>query len=130
MLESRRLPQDWACFDYGQNDFVVEEIDLFGNYVETDISVSLFVAACSAIRHVLVTAGLLVLGDMSVRGNIKPARSLNESLRVAMDNGAKRVLMPIENKRNFLDVPADVMKHVDPVFCGDPKTAAQKVLDG
>jgi ATP-dependent Lon protease len=59
---------------------------------------------------------------------VKPARSLNEPLRVAMDNGAKRALIPIENKRNFLDVAADVMEHVDPIFYGDPKTAAQKVL--
>jgi ATP-dependent Lon protease len=71
---------------------------------------------------------LLVLGDMSVQGNIKPLRSLTEPLQVARDNGAKRSLIPIENKRNFLDVSADIMEHVDPVFYGDPKTAAMKVL--
>ena len=41
---------------------------------------------------------------MSVQGNIKPLRSLVEPLQVAMDNGAKRALIPIENKRNFLEV--------------------------
>ena len=65
---------------------------------------------------------------MSVQGNIKPMRSLAEPLQVAMDNGARRALIPLENKRNFLDVPADIMEHVDPIFCGDPKTAAMKVL--
>lgn len=110
------------------HDFVVEAIDLLGNHVEADIGVAFFVAACSALRRVSVSAGLLVLGDMSVQGNIKPARSLNEPLRVAMDNGAKRALIPIENKRNFLDVAADVMEQVDPIFYGDPKTAAQKVI--
>jgi ATP-dependent Lon protease len=65
---------------------------------------------------------------MSVQGNIKPMRSLTESLQVARDNGAKRALIPIENKRNFLDVPGDVVEHVDPIFYGDPKTAAMKVL--
>ena len=110
------------------HDFVVEAIDLLSNHVEADIGVAFFVAACSALRRASVSAGLLVLGDMSVQGNIKPARSLNEPLRVAMDNGAKRALIPIENKRNFLDVAADVMEHVDPIFYGDPKTAAQKVI--
>ena len=71
---------------------------------------------------------LLVLGDMSVQGNIKPLRSLTEPLQVAKDNGAKRALIPIENKRNFLDVSADIMESVDPIFYGDPKTAAMKVL--
>ena len=58
----------------------------------------------------------------------KPLRSLTEPLQVARDNGAKRALIPIENKRNFLDVSADIMEHVDPIFFGDPKTAAMKVL--
>ncbi len=38
--------------------------------------------------------------------------------------------VPIENKRNFLDVSADIMEQVDPIFYGDPKTAAMKVLGG
>lgn len=109
-------------------DVVVEAIDLLGNRVEAEIGVALFVACCSAIRRTSVAAALLVLGDMSVQGNIKAARSLNEPLRVAMDNGAKRALIPIENKRNFLEVASDVVEHVDPIFYGDPKTAAQKVL--
>ena len=37
---------------------------------------------------------------MSIQGNIKPLRSLTEPLQVAKDNGAKRALIPIENKRN------------------------------
>ena len=77
-----------------------------------------------------VSAALLVLGDLSVQGNIKPLRSLTEPLQVAKDNGAKRALIPIENKRNFLDVSADIMEQVDPIFFGDPKTAAMKVVGG
>lgn len=65
---------------------------------------------------------------MSVQGNIKPLRSLTEPLQVAKDNGARHALIPIENKRNFLDVSADIMEYVDPVFYGDPKTAALKAL--
>ena len=36
---------------------------------------------------------------MSVQGNVKAVGSLTEPLQVAMDNGAKRALIPIENKR-------------------------------
>ncbi len=45
-----------------------------------------------------------------------------------MDNGARRALIPLENKRNFLDVSADIMERVDPVFYGDPMMAALKAL--
>lgn len=35
-----------------------------------------------------------------------------------------------ENKRNFLDVSADIMADADPIFYGAAKTAAMKVLGG
>ena len=110
------------------SDFHVEVIDLLGNRVEAELGVALFVAAYSAIRKAPVSAALLILGDTSVQGNIKPLRSLTEPLQVAKDNGAKRALIPIENKRNFLDVSADIMEHVDPSFFGDLKQAAFKAL--
>ena len=98
------------------------------NKVEGNLGVAFFVAVFSAIRKNPVTAATLILGDMSIQGNIKPVRSLVEPFQVAKDNGAKRALIPIENKRNFLDVDADIMEHVDPVFYGEPRAAAMKAL--
>jgi ATP-dependent Lon protease len=114
--------------DLDTSDLHVEAIDLLANRVEVEIGVAFFVAAYSVLRKAAVAPALLVLGDMSVQGNIKPMRSLVEPLQVAKDNGAKRALIPIENKRNFLDVPADVVEFVDPIFYGEPRAAAMKVL--
>ena len=110
------------------SDFHVEAIDLLGNRVEAEIGVAFFIAAYSILRAVAPQPGLLILGDMSIQGNIKPARSLVEPLQVAMDNGAKRALIPIENKRNFFDVTSEVLENVDPIFFGDLRTAAFKAL--
>lgn len=112
------------------SDLLVEVIDLLGNHVEAELGVAFFVAAYWALRKAPVSPALLMLGDMGVQGNIKALRSVVEPLRVAMDNRAKRALIPIENKRTSLDVSADIVEHVDPIFYGDPKTAAMKVLGG
>ncbi len=114
--------------DLDTSDLHVEVIDLLGNRLEAELGSAFFVACISALRKAPTMPALLVLGDMSVQGNIKPLRSLAEPLQVAKDNGAKKALIPIENKRSFLDVSADIMEHVDPIFYGDPKTAATKVL--
>jgi ATP-dependent Lon protease len=114
--------------DLSETDLHVEVIDLLANRAEAEIGVAFFVACYSALRKSPVAPAMLVLGDMSVQGNIKPVRSLTEPLQVARDNGAKRALIPIENKRNFLDVSADIIEHVDPIFYGEPKTAAFKTL--
>lgn len=110
------------------SDFHVESIDLLNNGVEAEVGVAFFVAAFSALRHTPVTAATMILGDMSIQGNIKEVRSLTEPLQLARDNGVKKALVPIENKRQFLEVSGDIMEHVDPVFYGDPKAAAFKAL--
>jgi ATP-dependent Lon protease len=74
------------------------------------------------------TTATLILGYISIQGNIKEVRSLTESLQNARDNGVNKALVPIENKRQFLEVSRDIMEHVDPVFYGDPKAAAFNVL--
>ena len=109
-------------------DFYVEAIDLLNNRQDCEIGVAMFAACFSAIRKVAVQPGLLIVGDLSIQGNIKPLRSLTEPLQIAMDNGARKALIPIENRRNFLDVSADIMERVDPIFYGDPKTGASKAL--
>jgi ATP-dependent Lon protease len=114
--------------DVDTTDFHVEAIDLLGNNVAAEIGVAFFVAAYSALRNAPAQPAMLVLGDMSIQGNLKPARSLMEPLQVAMDNGAKRALIPIENKRNFLDVSADVLENIDPIFYGDVQAAGFKAL--
>ena len=55
-------------------------------------------------------------------------RSPAEPLQVAMDNGARKALIPLENKRNFLEVSGDIVERVDPVFFSDPMTAGMKAL--
>ncbi|MGO8740109.1 BREX system Lon protease-like protein BrxL [Rhodoblastus sp.] len=110
------------------SDLHVEVIDLLNNRVEGEIGLGFFVAAISALKKAPPIAALLITGDLSVQGNIKGLRSLVEPLQVAMDNGARRALIPLENKRNFLEVTGDIMEHVDPIFFSDPKTAAFKAL--
>jgi ATP-dependent Lon protease len=109
-------------------DFHVEGIDLLGNHVPCEAGVGLIVAVYSALKKQSVLAGLLVLGDLSIQGNIKSLRSLVEPLQVGMDNGARRALIPLENKRNFLDVSGDIIERVDPIFFSDPITASVKAL--
>jgi ATP-dependent Lon protease len=113
---------------FDATDFHVEVIDLLTNRVSCDIGTALVVAIYSALKKHAALPGLLVLGDLSIQGNIKAVRTLAEPLQVGMDNGARRALIPIENKRNFLDVSADIIERVDPIFYGDPLTAAMKAL--
>ena len=109
-------------------DMHVEVIDLLANRVPCEAGVGFLVALVSALRKTPVVPGLVILGDLSITGNIKAVYSLAEPLQVAMENGARRALIPLENKRNFLEVSGDIVERVDPIFYGDPQSAVLKSL--
>jgi ATP-dependent Lon protease len=114
--------------DFDTTDFHVEAIDLLANRVPCDAGVALIVAIYSALMGHTALPAMIILGDITIQGNVKPVTSLVEPLRIAMENGAKRTLIPLENKRDFLEVSADIAERVDPVFYGDPVVAARKAL--
>jgi hypothetical protein len=45
-----------------------------------------------------------------------------------LESRSRKALIPLENKRSFLEVSGDIMERVDPVFFSDPMTAAMKAL--
>ncbi len=45
-----------------------------------------------------------------------------------MDNGAKRVLIPSENKRDFADIPSHVLDKLQIIFFSDPVNAAFRAM--
>jgi len=88
----------------------------------------LVVAIYSALKKHYAVPGLLILGDLSIQGNIKAVQSLAEPLQMGMENRVRRALIPIENQRHFHEVSADIIARVDPIFYGDPMMAAMKYL--
>jgi len=114
--------------NFNTHDFNVEAVDLLGTGIGAPSGVALFVALLSALKKQSVLPAIVVLGDMTVQGNLKPLPSLAEPLQVALDNGAKKALIPIENKRHFFDVSAEIVEAVDPIFYKDPTTASMKAL--
>ena len=117
-----------VAHDFDITDFHVEAIDLLQNRVGCECGVALIVAILSALKRAPVQAALVILGDLSIQGNIKGVRTLVEPCQLAMENGAKRALIPIENRRQFLEVSGDVAERMDPVFYSDVPIAANKAL--
>jgi ATP-dependent Lon protease len=54
--------------------------------------------------------------------------NLTERMQLALDSGAKKILVPSENKRDLADVPDDILNKIQPVFYTDPLNAAIKAM--
>jgi len=112
-----------------QKDIYTEAVDLTGAKVECACGVAFFVAIMSAIQNRRVQAGTVVMGDLTVQGNLKAAPSITEPLQVALDNGAIRVLVPIGNKAQFAALPEEVAERLEVIFFGDPDRAVLKSIE-
>ncbi|MBA7659447.1 Lon protease [subsurface metagenome] len=93
-----------------------------------DLGVAFFVGLVSALMGRPLVGGLVVLGNMSLHGVLSPVVGLGDKLRIAMDSGARRVILPSENKRDFADLPAELIEKLLIDFYGDPTKAAYKAI--
>jgi predicted ATP-dependent Lon-type protease len=55
-------------------------------------------------------------------------RHLTERLQLALESGAKQVLVPSENKRDLADVPDEVLNKIQAIFYTDPANAAIRAM--
>jgi len=65
---------------------------------------------------------------MSLGGNIVPVENLSESLRVALDAGAKRILIPSASVGDFQTIPGELLAKTQPIFYAEPIDAVFKAL--
>ncbi|RMD58900.1 protease Lon-related BREX system protein BrxL [Candidatus Parcubacteria bacterium] len=114
--------------DIASYDFHVQVVDLMSHKEGSEAGVAFFVALYSLLQNKPVLPGLVVLGEMTIQGNVLPVHSLTEALQVAMENGARRVILPMANARHLPAVPPDVLEKVDPIFYNEPLTAAIKAI--
>ncbi len=70
----------------------------------------------------------VVVGEMSVRGLLQKVGNLPERLQLAMESGAKKILIPSENKRDLADVPDEVLNKIQPIFYTSPLSAATRAM--
>lgn len=127
-LKSRRIELGIEK-DIESYNFHVQIVDLMSSKEGSEGGVAFFVSMLSLLKNRAVQPGLVILGEMTIQGHILPIRSLTEVLQVVKDNGAKKVLIPLESKRFFLKVPEDIVEKVDPIFYSDPLSAGLKSLD-
>jgi len=110
-------------------NFSVEAVDMNGSRVACPCGVALYVALISAARSKRIRGGTVILGDLTIQGNIKPAVSILEPLQVAAENGAINVLLPIANRTQFSALPEDVVAKLDVSFYSDLDRALIKALE-
>jgi ATP-dependent Lon protease len=109
-------------------DFHLHLVELQHNGSPETLTLSSFVALCSAALGRPMQSQMVVMGDMSLGGTTTPARNLAESLQVAFDAGAKRILLPMCSVTDISTVPGELFAKFQTSFYSDPVDAVFKAL--
>jgi len=112
----------------GDNDYHLHIVEMHNTGAATALTLCSFIAFCSGLMGKPVQGQMVSLGDMSLGGNIVPTSNLAETLQVAFDSGAKRILIPTSSVGDIPTIPGELFAKFQTSFYSDPVDAAFKAL--
>ena len=124
----QNLNQVNASSKYSDHEYHLHCVELLNSGSSTHTSLAAFVAFCSIQLSKPALSQMVVLGEMSLGGAVSPIDSLAECLQLALDAGAKKVLIPACSVGNISTIPPELFAKFQTSFYQDPVDAAFKAL--
>jgi ATP-dependent Lon protease len=90
--------------------------------------VACLIALSSALLRKSVRGGLIVVGEVSIGGTIEPIHNAVTIAEMAVEKGAKSLLMPVSCRRQLFDLSDDMATKLDIEFYQDARDALLKAL--
>lgn len=112
----------------GDHNYHIHVVELQNSGTTDGLTMAAVVALASALTKRSLQSQIVALGSMSLGGNIKPVESLAESMRVALDAGAKRLLIPSSSVGDIQTVPGELLAKFQTGFYADPIDAVFKAM--
>jgi len=78
--------------------------------------ITMATAVISALTEIPVDKDVAMTGEITLRGRVLPVGGIKEKVLAARRAGIKKVLLPMENKRDLDDVPSNVKSKMQFVF--------------
>jgi len=117
-----------ASIKAADHDYHLHVVELHNTGPTQTMTLASFVALCSGAFGKPLQPQMVVLGSMSLGGNLVPVENLAESLQVALDAGAKRILLPMASVKDIPTIPGELFAKFQTGFYADPTDAVFKAL--
>ena len=90
--------------------------------------VASLIALCSALLRKSVRGGLVVVGEVTLGGTIETIHNAVSLAEIAVEKGAKSLLLPVSCRRQLFELSDDMATRLDIEFYQDAKDALLKSL--
>lgn len=110
-------------------DINLQATNLLGAYISEGIGGAVYVAIISAMYSKNMKAGLAVLGNISIGGAVERSGHFADKISLLSDNGAKTVLVPMDNLNELTTIPSSVLGKTDIPFYANSQMLLQKAVE-
>ena len=117
-----------ASIKPGEHDYHFHVVELHNSGPTTAMPLATFVALCSAVLGKPIQPQMVILGSMSLGGNLVPVENLAQAMQVAFDAGGKRILLPMASVADIPTIPGELFAKFQTSFYADPVDAVFKAL--
>ena len=117
-----------ASIKPGDHDYHLHVVELHNTGPTQAMTLASFVALCSGALGKPIQPQMVVLGSMSLGGSLVSVENLAESLQVALDAGAKKILLPMASVKDIPTIPGELFAKFQTGFYADPTDAVFKAL--
>lgn len=111
-------------------DLNIQVSNIMGATIHGGIGSAVYVAIISAIYKKNLKAGLAVLGNVSIGGAIERALNFADKVTLLSENGAKTVIVPMDNLSEIGTLPTSILGKTDVPFYGNSQMLLQKSVFG
>lgn len=111
-------------------DLNIQVSNIMGAAIHGGIGSAVYVAIISAIYKKNLKAGLAVLGNVSIGGAIERALNFADKVTLLSENGAKTVIVPMDNLSEIATLPTSILGKTDVPFYGNSQMLLQKSVLG
>lgn len=113
---------------YKDKDYVMQVKDLHGVGMTRYLTLATFIALCSVATNRKVLLSLAILGNFSLGGTVDKIQNLANTLQVCLDNGAKKLLIPMSSYADIGLVPSDLLVKFTLIPYNTPEEAVMKAF--
>lgn len=123
--EKTILSEKYSLKNY---DLTVQVSNVLGAAISSGIGAAVYVSIVSVLYKKNLKAGLAVLGNISVGGAIERAINFEDKVTMLSDNGAKIVIVPMDNLVEIANIPPSVLGLTDVPFYQNNQLLMQKAI--
>jgi ATP-dependent Lon protease len=109
-------------------DLNIQVSNLMGSSISGGIGSAVYVAIISAIYKKNLKPALAVLGNISIGGAVERAQNFADRVTFLSENGAKTILVPMDNLTEITTLPQAILGKTDTPFYGNSQMLLQKAV--